>query len=216
MFADLVSHTIYQGPASLPAGRAYDYILAGNGLFKFASNRLISARLPLYYHPVARLPPLKAALTVLPERVPAAILYAVCRDARQAASQAHERMYLIRLNQHGPWRVTVPVQTASAASVRYQLAPRVGPGGLAEQQDIVCELHSHGHMPAFFSAIDDADELGFRFYAVIGRLQDDRPELLVRLGMYGDRWPLPANLLFTHAGPFLDRMSADIQETEEP
>jgi hypothetical protein len=47
---------------------------------------------------------------------------------------------------------------------------------------ILCELHSHGLLPAYWSATDDADEQGARLYAVIGRLAA-RPEIRLRVGV---------------------------------
>jgi hypothetical protein len=62
-------------------------------------------------------------------------------------------------------------------------------------------------MAAFFSPTDDRDEGGFRFYAVIGRLLT-RPELRLRLGMYGDFWEVPVTALFTDPGPFVGHENA--------
>ena len=47
----------------------------------------------------------------------------------------------------------------------------------------------------------NSGQQGFRFYAVAGRIFT-RPELALRLGVYGDRWPVPVTTLFTDAGPF--------------
>ena len=45
-------------------------------------------------------------------------------------------------------------------------------------------------LPAFFSATDDRDEQGFRIYGVAGRLYTPRPELRLRVGVYGHSAPL--------------------------
>jgi hypothetical protein len=60
-------------------------------------------------------------------------------------------------------------------------------------------------MPAFFSATDDGDELGGRFYAVMGRLERANPEIALRLGIYG-HWlnNVPALTLFRQTGPFVE------------
>ena len=68
---------------------------------------------------------------------------------------------------------------------------------------VICDLHSHGNMSAFWSATDDADEQGSQLYAVIGKL-DTEPEIRLRLGVYGYWLPLPVTAVFTANGPFQD------------
>jgi hypothetical protein len=56
----------------------------------------------------------------------------------------------------------------------------------------VIEVHSHHRMGPFFSSTDDAEErAGFRIYAVIGT-QPSRPSILVRVGIYGHFYNIPA------------------------
>ncbi|MCA9947692.1 MAG: Mov34/MPN/PAD-1 family protein, partial [Anaerolineales bacterium] len=68
---------------------------------------------------------------------------------------------------------------------------------------ILCDLHSHGHMSAFFSQTDDADEQSARLFAVIGKL-DTEPEIRLRVGVYGYWQPLPVTAVFTSCGRFQD------------
>jgi PRTRC genetic system protein A len=90
------------------------------------------------------------------------------------------------------WRVSIPKQQASAGRVAYR-------GGC--EPTVVLDLHSHHEMNAYFSSTDNADEQGCRFYAVIGKIYS-RPELRLRLGMYGDFVELDPCLLFDGSGPF--------------
>ncbi|RME71823.1 MAG: hypothetical protein D6784_14550, partial [Chloroflexi bacterium] len=69
LFDDLVQHHIYRG-VERPIAPGYDYLLAGNGLFKRAESRLIRACLPLVDLPVAGLPDLHPELVVKPGRIP--------------------------------------------------------------------------------------------------------------------------------------------------
>jgi hypothetical protein len=79
------------------------------------------------------------------------------------------------------------------------------------EPDIILDLHSHGSMPAFWSTADNGDEVGFRFYAVMwlvatlryGRL-DERPEIRLRLGVYGYFLSLPVTTLFTGSAGLCD------------
>lgn len=50
--------------------------------------------------------------------------------------------------------------------------------------DMILEIHSHGKMPAYWSATDNRDEQGACLYGVMGRL-DNRPQVRLRVGVYG-------------------------------
>jgi hypothetical protein len=58
-------------------------------------------------------------------------------------------------------------------------------------------------MGAFWSGTDNGDEQGFRAYGVIGRL-DERPEIRLRLGVYGYWFPVPVSQLFDGPAGFVD------------
>ena len=102
------------------------------------------------------------------------------------------------------YRPVVPPQLGTATSLVY--APPTG---------VVAEFHSHGHSRAFFSATDDRDEQGFRIYGVAGRLDSDRPELSLRVGVYGHFAPVRWSQVFS--GPSLDLrlMNAQLDPTTD-
>jgi ThiF family len=62
--------------------------------------------------------------------------------------------------------------------------------------DAVLEIHSHGPHPAHFSGTDDADEQGLRIYGVVGHLERHRPEVTLRVGVYGHFLPVPWETVF--------------------
>lgn len=176
----------------LPAARmqGYDYVLAGNGVFKRAMNRHVEVMLPLAGACVAGLPEAVAYVKLRGRRFPEWILNAALADARRRAmGMAKEAMYhLVRAD--GKARLMRPAQRAKGGGVAYE-------GG--SDPAIVCDLHSHHHMAAFFSDTDNRDEVGFRFYAVLGRIFED-PQIAVRVGVYGDHWPVLAGTLFEGIG----------------
>jgi PRTRC genetic system protein A len=63
----------------------------------------------------------------------------------------------------------------------------------------VAEIHSHNTMRAYFSGVDDEDELGTMLYGVVGRLQKGMREitydLRTRAGVAGRFIPLEANVI---------------------
>jgi len=201
LFSDLVHHHIYRGVEVPLTARAYDYVLAGNGLFKRARSPYLAARVPVTFAHVAGLPDLEPALqlAIRPGLIPGRLLYTVLTDARRRAYAGREQMY--RFQFAGSLiRIIKPDQEAGAASVHYDAT---------DQDGVICDLHSHHTMRAFFSATDDCDENSFRFYAVVGQVLAC-PEIRLRLGMYGDFVSLPMTALFTGAGPFVDLYQTEV------
>jgi len=194
-----IRHHLYTGQ-SIPDAWPFAYVLAQNGLFKlvdtphfYASLRLASAHVA----GLRRWP--EEGVRLLVPKIPAAWLAAVLRDARKQGGRdagvlrSIEQMYHFHWAAQG-WHAARPRQQATTGSVQYH-------GG--EESTIVLDLHSHHEMPAFFSGTDNRDEQGCRFYAVIGRIYS-RPEMRLRLGVYGDFFEVPAVGLFEGIGEFDD------------
>lgn len=164
------------GPVRVPPGQVYAYVLAGNGVWKLGTSPLLWALVPVVRCRVAGLPPLTVQVRSR-VRVPGSVLGAVLADARRVAADAREAMYLVAVREEqGRWRVRVerPHQEGTASQVRYHYA--------ADGWQVVCDLHSHHGMRAFFSATDDADEGGLRLYGVVGHVLD-APEVRLRVGV---------------------------------
>ncbi|MDQ0255560.1 PRTRC genetic system protein A [Evansella vedderi] len=60
----------------------------------------------------------------------------------------------------------------------------------------VMHIHSHNSMEAYFSITDDENEKAFMLYAVVGRLQDDEPQMKLRVGCNGEFISLPLDYIF--------------------
>ncbi|MFF0828755.1 Mov34/MPN/PAD-1 family protein [Brevibacillus sp. NPDC003359] len=61
---------------------------------------------------------------------------------------------------------------------------------------LVMHIHSHNTMPAYFSAVDNRDEVAYMLYGVIGSLNTTEPDLLFRVGKGGIFYNLPAHYVF--------------------
>jgi hypothetical protein len=85
----------------------------------------------------------------------------------------------------------MPNQSVGPVHVRY-----------APQGDWILEIHSHPDGLARFSSIDDLDERGFRLYGVVGRLNDSRPHVALRAGVYGYFLSVPWTSVFA-GDPYL-------------
>lgn len=73
-----------------------------------------------------------------------------------------------------------PVQKTSQAAVTLKRNH-----ALESSSTLVMDIHSHGSMPAFFSAVDDRDEVGVRLYMVVGNLDRDKQSFQMRAGLAG-------------------------------
>lgn len=84
-----------------------------------------------------------------------------------------------------------PEQVVSSASVDFKRNT-----SLDKKHLPVLEIHSHGSMGAFFSGTDDADEKATRLYAVVGKLNDVFPDILLRASCGGVSIPLDLEDVF--------------------
>ncbi len=197
MFNNLVTYHVHKC-VPLPANDAlaYQYILAGNGVFIRAETRFFEVILPIAPCSIRGLEPLPHHFHLKIPRIPVRLLDTVLIDARRARrSDGDLNEVLYQFHHHGQTvQVQKPAQHATAVTV---LA-----AGVADPA-IICDLHSHGNMSAFFSRTDDADEQAAKVYAVIGKL-DTVPEIRLRVGAYGYWLPLPVTAVFTGTGPFKD------------
>lgn len=204
-----IQYHVYQGQ-SLPIPKPYDYVLAAEGVFKrvytrhFCADLLVSEgaaiaglwRYSVSYNHDFMIDPVFCDLFA--PKIPGYLLTRVLNHARLAGGGGVvqtpvEQMYHFHFVE-GEWRVSIPKQTATGGSVRYY-------GG--HEATIVLDLHSHHEMHAYFSPTDDRDEQGCRFYGVIGRIFT-RPEIRLRLGLYGDFVEVAALDLFENLGPFTE------------
>jgi PRTRC genetic system protein A len=186
----LVHHQIfYPGTTLPPPTGLYNYVLAANGVFVHARRAELTALVPLTSCAIRGLAPLTPAFHLGVPRVPAALLEELLDRARAARSAGGVPLeILFHLAWTGGWTLTLPPQWGTPTRVHALPAPMDGAAPLVE-------VHSHHGLPAFWSATDDADEVGLALYAVLGQIFD-QPQLCVRLGIYGQWWPLPASCVF--------------------
>jgi PRTRC genetic system protein A len=197
IFPNLVTYHVYDG-CSLPPfeTQSYQYILAGDGVFVRAETPFFSAIVPVVACSVRGLAPLQPKFGLKVARIPEKLLRAALTDARGARRPGgglNEALYQF-LHHGNRVQLRRPVQRATVVTV-------LAAGN--SDANILCELHSHGNMRAFWSRTDDADEQGARIYAVIGRLET-APDIRVRVGVYGYRQPLPVTAVFTGGANFTD------------
>jgi PRTRC genetic system protein A len=180
-------HHIFAHETKLPPMQPglYEYVIGANGIFVRAQRPGLEALIWV----ASTVKPVRGLAEVMPyvrlsNRVRAHLLARLFEMAFRANGK--EILFYLSGN---PWQVYVPDQVQSVASVH---PVDVFAGG----QDTLLEVHSHHNMGAFFSGADDKEESGgFRIFAVMGNLAV-QPTILVRVGIYGHFWQIPAALVF--------------------
>ena len=163
----------------------YSYVAAANGLFISAQRQGLHVLLPLTrfkgrLHALQKLEP----VLYLVQRVPLDLLRLMITHSRRV--MPNEALFY--LWHDGSWKISMPDQHATQGTVKP--VDDYPPG------DVLIEVHSHNSMPACFSSMDDRDETGFKVYGVLGKLQADRPELALRVGVYGHFVPVTIDQVF--------------------
>jgi PRTRC genetic system protein A len=175
----LVDYLIARDGLPPRRGQAYDYLLAGDGLYVVAENRFLTVRVSVASVRVRGLPAIYSHLSIRTGRLPAAIWEQIVAIARFWAALGQEVLLAVTHDPIVGYRLAVPSQVVSALMVSY-----------APLDDVVLEIHSHHRFAARFSSTDDADEQGLSLYGVLGRLDQERPEVALRVGAYGHFMPV--------------------------
>ena len=197
MYPNLVTYYVHNS-RSLPPNDAlaYQYILAENGVFIRSETRFFEAILPISPCTVRGLTTLQPHFQLKVPRIPAHLLDRILADARcvrRPDDGLNEVLYQLH-HQGQSIQVKKPNQQTTATSVRAMTR---------DNPAVLCELHSHGNIQAYFSQTDNADEQAAKLYAVMGRL-DSQPEMRLRVGVYGYWQELPLTAVFTANGPCKD------------
>ncbi|MBS1789670.1 MAG: hypothetical protein JST85_18240 [Acidobacteria bacterium] len=204
----MIVHYLLANAAELPPISAplYEYVFAGNGVFKRATRKEISAMIPVRECAIRGLASVEPELSVQFDRVPEPIIYQILNVACEAARQELEILFHLSLVD-GKWRLEVPPQIQ-----RYDSVEPMEKGAGSSYERAIIEIHSHHRMPAEFSPDDDREEAGFRIYGVIGNLNPRTahwPKINFRVGVYGDWWPLPADRVIEMPSELIDYNAKD-------
>ena len=182
-----VGHLVnHQGGLTGAQGIGFDYVLGSGGLYVQSESAHLTARVPVAPCEVRGLAPVAEKVELTHGPIPAGLFELGLGWFMDDPDT--ERFFAVRWDGRA-YRLVVPPQLGTATSLAY--APPAG---------VVAEFHSHGGSRAFFSKTDDRDEQGFRIYGVVGRLDNDRPELSLRVGVYGHFAPVEWSQVFD--GPF--------------
>ena len=163
-------------------GIGFDYVLGAGGLYVQSESANLTARIPVAPCEVRGLAAVAEKVELTHGPIPAGLFE---RGLRWFLDDPDTEFFVAVRWEGDAYRLVVPPQLGTATTLEY-----VRPDG------VVAEFHSHGTSRAFFSATDDRDEQGFRIYGVAGRLDKYRPELSLRVGVYGHFAPVEWSQVF--------------------
>lgn len=187
-------------PAAAPG---ITWVVAANGIFK----RGVSATLDVLIAVERRRIPIPGLIALLPHvrwqvwpgRLPGRLLVPLLHDAQRASGgttvlRPIEKQYFFVWRDDTVKVVAPRAQLGTAAHLEY---------AVPEKGAVLCDIHSHHEMPAYFSATDDRDDVGLSVSVVVGRIFTT-PEIMCRLNVYGHRLCVPAPTLFDSLGTLRD------------
>ena len=182
-------------------GIGYDYVLGSGGVYVQSESAILTARILVAPYTVRGLAPVTAKLELAHGPIPARLFEVGLRWFQD--DPRTERFFAVRWDGRA-YRLVVPEQEGTASSLKYTPPPGV-----------LAEFHSHGSSRAFFSKTDDGDELGFRIYGVVGRLDDPEPEMSLRVGVYGHFAPADWPQVFDGPPPGLRLTGEEPDSTDQ-
>ena len=170
----IVDYLVARESLPLRSGLAYDYVLAGDGLYLRCENEHLEVCIPIASVEVRGLVEIESFVRLKHGRLPVSLWERFVLLARAFADHHSEILVLVTYTPTFGYELRVPPQEVSASRITYQPLPQT-----------VLELHSHHVLSAYFSTTDDADEVGLRLYGVAGRLNREVADVQLRIGAYG-------------------------------
>ena len=126
---------------------------------------------------------------------PPASLLAEVVEAFRACADEEALVNVMYERASGRHLLVWPEQSREYATVSAEYTPE------SPERFVVCQIHSHGRMGAFFSQTDDRDELRTGLYGVIGALGSATPEAVFRYSCGGTYRPVAAAEVFAEGYP---------------
>jgi PRTRC genetic system protein A len=191
-------HTDRDWPTLDQLGRV-NFVLRGNGLWEVRKNGIGTffyhrhdSKIPGFPEETMDSTHVELAIPKIPRRILNQIIAFFKKLTEEHDFEAYVQIVWDKENQEHV--IVCPEQVVSKGRVKYE-ATNVSP----ERFVLVCDIHSHNSMLAFFSGVDDSDEKkrGDRFFGVVGKLDSDLPQFKLSFILGGgERVYVDAGVLF--------------------
>lgn len=210
---ELVDYKIVKlGENLLPhSSSMFEYLIGSNGIFARAVRPGLEVIIPveLFTASIRGLEPIEPFVRLTTGRIPQQILIQMWKESCIAAL-AEPPLEIVFHIPHfqEQWQLVIPEQTQSYGKCR-----AIEYGLNSSYINATVEVHSHNRMAAFFSGADDADEGGFRIFAVLGKVTESSAEIICRVGVYRQFWHVPAEWIF-ELPSFIADVTGDGEKTD--
>jgi PRTRC genetic system protein A len=175
--------TVYTEPPAPPVPPVY-YLLDRDGRVY----EVRQTQVGIFAAPVYGSTGLRAPLHLFVPKIPVWCLSEIVQRFQSEPDIEH-LAYIVYDTDIG-YDVVWPEQKASAVTVQ-------GEGFMeTEHRFVVAHIHSHGRLPAYWSATDDEDEVRTGLYGVVGRADRERPTLAFRYSCGGKFVKVEASAVF--------------------
>jgi len=166
-----------------------EYIIAKNGIFKKVETNILEGYFPVSGIP--HLPAIQEQIKIkLPKKIPEEIYFKIFTFFSKFTTEVYAQIFWDGTK----YFIYIPKQVVSGASVEYERNVK-----LERKNKLICEIHSHNTMGAFFSTTDDKDEQTGIIYGVIST---------------GNLWSGKFRIKYQDIG--FELQISDIFEIEEP
>lgn len=137
-----------------------------------------------------------AFVSKINKKIPYIFLQQIVRFFVDVSNKKYQSEAMIQIFYHienEEYVLYCPEQSISKTRVSYQQN-----SDFTSSKDYiyVMDIHSHNTMSAFFSGTDDANEQETRLYGVVGRVDKETPDILLRSSMEGNFTLLPLSTAF--------------------
>lgn len=207
---ELVDYKIVKLREKLPlhSSSMFEYLIGSNGIFVRAVRPGLEVIIPveLFTASIRGLERIEPLVRLTTGRIPQQILIQMWKESCIAALAEPPLEIVFHIHHiQEQWQLVIPEQTQS-----YEKCRVIEYGLDSSYINATVEVHSHNRMAAFFSGADDADEGGFRIFAVLGKVTESSAEIICRVGVYRQFWHVPADWIFE-----LPSFIADVTNTGE-
>jgi len=184
MVKDLVKIVLSDG-RTIQDGQV-EYVIAKNGVFKKVQTNVIEGYVKV--NGVPHLPEINTPVKIkLPAKIPAQIYFQIYSFFCEYDTEVYAQIFWNESTKS--YFVYVPKQIVTGASVDYKRNTK-----LERRFKLVCEIHSHNSMGAFFSGTDNEDEQTGVIYGVIST--KGLFENKFRIKLYDSEWDIDVSEIF--------------------
>jgi PRTRC genetic system protein A len=161
--------------------KPFRYVMSGDGVMRVVKNSI-----GVFVAKADKVPGLQKIEEGLALTIPKVPYYLFqqtimfFREVMRKKGGAEAMLQFYYDKENGKYIIYCPEQTVSGASVKFKRHEEYD-----SKYILVMDIHSHNHMNAFFSTIDDADEKETRIFGVIGQLDKDMPVWKFRICVGG-------------------------------